>query len=112
MTADKFIILYLYTHPSSLSFAITSNRSYFKQYIHFTEFLKMSDSNRPPDTIETLFSSLTPENQATVLQQLLETMKPPRSTTPPPNPFKHNLESPITPSKGKGRKVIEKSFIN
>ncbi len=72
----------------------------------------MSDSNRPPDTIETLFSSLTPENQATVLQQLLETMKPPRSTTPPPNPFKHNLESPITPSKGKGRKVIEKSFIN
>jgi hypothetical protein len=70
----------------------------------------MSDSNRPPD-IETLFSSLTPENQTTVLQKLLEAMKPPRSTTPPPNPVKHNLESPITPFKGKGRKVIEMSFI-
>lgn len=67
--------------------------------------------------IQTLFSSLTPENQRTVLQQLLETMKPPRSstppgpTTPPPSSSKRRLESPITPSKGKGRKVIEISFI-
>lgn len=59
-----------------------------------------------------IFASLSKEDQAKALQEMVETMKTTseasvhyRESTPPPSEIKRRLRSPSTPYKGGERKV-------